>query len=153
MLNNPPGGNVGASSTARRILFSELQVSVVAFICGPLPSLYMLISNLRAMGQGRLLAIVTIGGYSLLMMELVVLLLIPSHSLVASLIAPCNTAAAAAFAMRFQPARSVILKSAAYTPAPLWRVLWIGVARTVETVAWLAGVVLVFYIAGIPLPK
>lgn len=140
-------------SRARRVLYSERQITWVALLCGPLPSLYMLISNLRAMGQARLLALVTVGGYSWLMLQIVVLLLSPSHSLSASLIAPLNTALAAALAMRYQPSNQVILRSADYVPATLWRVLWVCLARTLESIAWCAGVLLVFHIMGIQLPK
>lgn len=147
------GGNVGVPVRARRMLYSRGQIALAVFLAGPLPPLYMLISNLRALGQAQLLPVVVVTGYTLMMVEMVAIWFIPSHTIAAALIPATNLALATTTLLAYQPERTVITGNGDYVLAPAWRVAWVCVARLLEFAAWFIGVAVVFYILGIEKAK
>jgi hypothetical protein len=125
-----------AAPDAPRVLYSSGQIAVTAFFLGPLPALYMFISNFRTLGQARLLRIAVLGGYALLMAEILLICFTPSHGLVSAFLAPLNTGLGFGLASMYQPDASAISRTPGFVRASFWRVAWVCVIRTVEFLIW-----------------
>ena len=122
-----------------RVLFSSGQIVFTALLLGPLPPLYMLLSNLRTMGKLRALRTAGLAGYALLMIEIVLIYFVPSRSSIGSLMLAVN-AGLATCAFMYQPDWSAIARSGSYVRASFWRVAGVSVVRTLELLVWMFGV-------------
>ncbi|HEY4128638.1 MAG TPA: hypothetical protein VGN70_11365 [Gammaproteobacteria bacterium] len=125
-----------AVPSAPRVLYSSGQIALTAFLLGPLPPLYMLISNFRTLGQARLLRMAAVGGYALLMAEIFFIYFIPRHSIVGTILAPINAGMGAGLAHMYQPDAATLSRTPGLTRASLWRVAWVWVVRTLEFLIW-----------------
>lgn len=132
---------------APRVLFSSGQIVFSAILLGPLPPIYMLASNLRAMGRGLALRQLVFGGYALLMIELVIAYFFPGRTGSGSIFISLN-AGLAFFAFMHQPDWSAISRSPGYRRAQFWRVIWVCVIRTLECLVWGVGIFLLLDYMG-----
>lgn len=136
-----------AAQPAPRVLFSSGQIVFSTILLGPLPPLHMLASNLRVMGKGSALRKVVIGGYALIMSEIVILCLLPGRS-GGSLFLGLNTGLAT-YAFMYQPDWSAISRSDGYVRAGLGRVLWVCVVRVLECLVWAFGIFTLLDVMGL----
>jgi hypothetical protein len=134
----PAGAAAGVPGTPR-ILFSSGQIVFSAILLGPLPPVYMLASNLRAMGKGPSMRRVLYGGYALVTFELVAAYFIPGRTGISTTFLGLN-AGLAMFAYMYQPDWSAISRSTGYLRARSWRVIWVCMVRTLECLVWGIGI-------------
>ena len=141
-----------AVPSAPRVLFSSGQIVFSAILLGPLPPLYMVVSNLRAMGRGLALRRVVFAGYALVLLELVTLYFLSDRTAGGTLLLSLNTGLAF-YAFMYQPDWSAIGRSTGYRRAPIWRVIWVCVIRTTECLVWAMGIFMLLDYMGFHTPK